>query len=902
MKKLLLTLCTLLVSATQTHAALEGNGYYRVNNYASGRYIYVEDNKGSVETTAMTADMAAIELWKTPDRKYSDPASIIYFDSKGGTSYDLIAQGTSVHGIVGLYVSVMEYPAGSKQYLCYATSNSLTKYLCDSEKNTDLDKGCIGDNGSGDWRKWQITPVSSSSSDSYFGVLPQVKAGNTNYATFYASFPFSFASSGLEAYTISKVENGMAVLKKVSGVIPAATPVLIKCAGSTPASNKLNLGGSASAISGNLLKGVYFNNSSKSHNNQTAYNSSTMRVLGLMSDGSLGFVTTTAKYLEKNRAYLTVPAGSPEQIKVVTEEEYNNSFVTVAVKSADSKQGTVYVNTSGTTSVKVAKGSSVTLNATPIAPYQFSNWTLDGKQVSTTASYNVKADANATYTANFKLSKYAVTLSATNGTLSATAGSAALVSGQSYDHGTQITITKAQPNDGYEFSSLKVGDKDVTSDFKTNGKYTFSLSSAVTVTATFTKIPDYILTLSAPNGKLTVVSGGKEVTSGTSLRRGTAVTITSAVAAEGYELTGLKVNSTDVLSSFVKNGKYDFTITEATTVTASFTKIPEYPVVIDSEHGTVMIESNGNKVASDNLYRRDTKMTITSVMAYDGYELTALTINDKDILDSYLRNEKYDFTVTEPTVVVAVFSKIPDYSITLRADHGTIVVYDPSGHTVKSGQIYRRDTELVIKELTVDEGWRIVGLSLNNQEILGSFNNSPDGYAFNITEDVVIDVEYVEVVPDPEPRVYHSTEGSGRMIVSLDDVSDPELAEALESGKPLTYNPDGQNLYIYLLPADNMMVGYFIVNGITLEELDDMGLVSEMPYGYKISYVITDNDANISVRFVDDPSSIATISGASQQGDVKYFDLNGMPVSADHLIHGTYIRLQDGKATKIQVQ
>ncbi len=901
MKKLLLTLCVFLFSAIQIHAALEGNGYYRVNNYASGRYIYVEDNKGSIDVPGMTADMAAIELWKNSDRKLSDPSTIIYIDSKGGGSYDFLAQGTGVHAIVDYYVSLMEYPAGSKLYLCYATSNSLTKYLSDSEKNTDLDKGRLADNGTGDWRKWQVTPVSSSSSN-YFGVLPEVKAGNTSYATFYASFPFSFASSGLEAYIISRVENGMAIMKKVTGVVPASTPVLIKCAGTTPASNKLNLGGSASAVSGNLLKGVYFNNSSISHKNQTAYNSSTMRVLGLMPDGSLGFVTSTEKFLAKNRAYLTVPAGSPAQFKVVTEEEYNNSFVTVAVKSADTKQGTVYVNTSGTTSLKVAKGTSVTLNATPVAPYQFSHWTLDGNQVSTSASYKLTASANATYTANFKLPKYAVTLSAPNGTLQATAGSAALVSGQSYDHGTQITITKAQANDGYEFATLKVGDKDVTSDFKSAGKYSFTLSSAVTVTATFTKIPEYTLTLNAPNGKLTVVSGGKEVSSGTSHRRGTAMSLTKALAFDGYELTGLKVNTKDILASFKKDGKYDFTITEATTVTATFTKIPEYPVAIESDNGTLTVMSGNDEVVSGEMYRRDTKMSITSAVADDGYELTDLFVGEQSVLDSFLKKGKYDFTLTQPTVVTAIFTEIPEYAIELRAEHGTIVVEDMAGNSVLDGQEFRRDTELVIKDLTVEDGWRIVGLTLNGLEIYSSFNNMPDGYVFTVTDRMVIDVEYVEVVPDPEPRVYLSTEGYGRMIVSLDDVYNPLTARGLESGTPLTCNPEGQSLYVYLMPDDKMMVGYFLINGLTLEELEAMDLVTSTYYGYKIRYVITDNDANISVRFVDDPSLIEAVAGDVQQGDVMYFDLNGRRVAADRLVPGTYIRLQGGEAVKILIQ
>jgi hypothetical protein len=46
----------------------------------------------------------------------------------------------------------------------------------------------------------------------------------------------------------------------------------------------------------------------------------TMRVLGILSDGSLGFVISTAAYLPANKSYLVVPDGSPAEIKVVTKE------------------------------------------------------------------------------------------------------------------------------------------------------------------------------------------------------------------------------------------------------------------------------------------------------------------------------------------------------------------------------------------------------------------------------------------------------------------------------------------------------------------------------------------------------------------------------------------------------
>ena len=65
-----------------------------------------------------------------------------------------------------------------------------------------------------------------------------------------------------------------------------------------------------------MLKGVYFNNNDLVHKNRTPYNKATMRVLGRLSDGSIGFVTSNEQYLARNKAYLVVPAGTPAELKM----------------------------------------------------------------------------------------------------------------------------------------------------------------------------------------------------------------------------------------------------------------------------------------------------------------------------------------------------------------------------------------------------------------------------------------------------------------------------------------------------------------------------------------------------------------------------------------------------------
>ena len=97
MKKSILTLIASAI-ALSASAVIDGDGYYRVQNYTTGRYIYVLDNKGSLNFQATTAELGAIELWKDHGRTISDPATIIYVkDLDGrGRSFDLQTQGTGV--------------------------------------------------------------------------------------------------------------------------------------------------------------------------------------------------------------------------------------------------------------------------------------------------------------------------------------------------------------------------------------------------------------------------------------------------------------------------------------------------------------------------------------------------------------------------------------------------------------------------------------------------------------------------------------------------------------------------------------------------------------------------------------------------------------------------------------
>lgn len=312
-------LITALVATAITFSAsakLDGDGYYRVQNAKTERYIYVLDDKGELNFQATTAELGAIELWMGYDKTISDPATIIYVKDLNGKKqdYDFQTQGTGVQAIINYPVSIRLYNSSLGTYSIFGRNSGITRYIGDATQFAS-EQGWVAHLGNGEYYRWYFHPLTTDDSN-YFGITPEFQQGADHYATLYADFPFDFHSEGMTAYYVSSVENGTAYIKEINGTVAKGTPVIIKCSSAVPSGNKLNLGGSGSAVAGNMLKGVYFNNNDLVHKNRTPNDKATMRVLGRLSDGSIGFVTSNEQYLARNKAYLVVPAGTPAELKM----------------------------------------------------------------------------------------------------------------------------------------------------------------------------------------------------------------------------------------------------------------------------------------------------------------------------------------------------------------------------------------------------------------------------------------------------------------------------------------------------------------------------------------------------------------------------------------------------------
>ena len=346
MRKYLLATAASLFLSTAAFAQLNGNGYYRVKNTLSNRYVSILHNKSNTEVMSGKAELGALRSFVSWDKVCSDPSTIVYFDKTGtGTVankpckfFNLCGQGTSTMDIINFSLGVMDM--GSNKYRCFARESGTIFYLGDEDSYTD-GVGYLTSNGNSSNSNWNILPVTSTE-DYYFGVKPTVEAEGKYYATMFADFGFSPAASatGMKVYYVDKIWNGNVIIREIEGDVPAATPVIFLCPSASPSGNRLDIAkNSATLPSENLLSGVYFciNTGESYHKDWVSYDPKTMRLLGVCSDGRPGFVTKGESDFSKdypfqpkasymaipaNTAYLVVPEGSPEEMPLMTYEEY----------------------------------------------------------------------------------------------------------------------------------------------------------------------------------------------------------------------------------------------------------------------------------------------------------------------------------------------------------------------------------------------------------------------------------------------------------------------------------------------------------------------------------------------------------------------------------------------------
>lgn len=384
MKKTLVLLALAGIASLPANAQLGGDGYYRIRNAKTGRYMTLSDNHSrGVNVSSTQAETGALETRRQKSDIISDPGSVFYIQNVGGREYNIKAQGADMHSMTQYYINLAPSSYVKGAYRAYQTSSGYTLYLADrySTKDNSFVTTEAGSKSEPNERDWEIIPVSTQS-DNFIGITPVANAGGKYYASYYAGFAYNFASSGMKAYYISKIDEqkGIAVYSEIStSTVPAMTPVIIECSAADASGNKIEPLASSSlkAVAGNSLQGVLFSvgNFYSNHYNAVRFDAATMRTIGA-ENGKLVFNNQkdNMSYIEvclvpgsennddyvydytipHNSCYIKVAASTASTLQLMSEEEYKTTGVAGVVASADDKPADVY-STSG---VLVRRGAT----------------------------------------------------------------------------------------------------------------------------------------------------------------------------------------------------------------------------------------------------------------------------------------------------------------------------------------------------------------------------------------------------------------------------------------------------------------------------------------------------------------------------------------------------------------
>lgn len=387
MKKITLLLLLACISIGTMRAQVKGNGYYRVQNVITGRYMSLttEETRG-ISMQSTTVDASALLTKKNWDDISTDPGTIFYIENKGGDQYNIIGQGSSLYKIINYYIR-LKYYKSANVYRAWQSKSGGTVYLSDEHKYTlGKDTGYV-DNNTNATLNWKITAVDNV--DNYLGVKPTISANGKYYASYYAGFPFSVASPNMKVYYISSIDEkeGTATYKELTGIIPASTPVIIECGSKNPAENKLKPElTNPTAVKDNIMKGVYFCAGLRrtAHFTSTKFEPTTMRLLSVDENGSLVFNNDEAnaytvmikegtsrpykypyiKAVPHNTGYLPVSANCPKSLKLVKE----TTGISNITLGNDNKLANVY-NMEG----KIVKENATSVEGLPEGIYIFKN-------------------------------------------------------------------------------------------------------------------------------------------------------------------------------------------------------------------------------------------------------------------------------------------------------------------------------------------------------------------------------------------------------------------------------------------------------------------------------------------------------------------------------------------------
>ena len=322
----------MLLTITGSASAQLADGFYHIKNATTGRCISINDtdpqNYG-VNWSAGDVNMGGIRTYLSYDTVAVSPSCVIYVKRLSNGKYDLCGQGSSLYTMSSGRFGVNINSQGDGTFTISGTANGIVKILSDGSPS-NADSWMM--NRLSTTERWVACPVNTS--DEYIGIRPDVRTTDgTYYGTVYAGFNFRLASEGMAAFYVTNASGTGFTMKRIEDdVIPAGTPVIVRCNSANPEDNKIEpVAGDYTFRGANYLGGVYCSISVTKHRNTTSFDPITMRLLSLNEKGELAFVASPSEdrlykgqFLMANKAYLRV---NPGEADVMTLDGYTASAI-----------------------------------------------------------------------------------------------------------------------------------------------------------------------------------------------------------------------------------------------------------------------------------------------------------------------------------------------------------------------------------------------------------------------------------------------------------------------------------------------------------------------------------------------------------------------------------------------
>lgn len=439
---------------------------------------------------------------------------------------------------------------------------------------------------------------------------------------------------------------------------------------------------------------------------------------------------------------------------------------------------------------------------------------------------------------------YKVTLkSSLNGSYTVTANGNPVVSGNTYEEGSMMTV-KAEANENFKLGQISVNGKALP-----EGVTTFTLTGESVIEVLFAEITYKVLIATPENGTVTVSSPKGEVKNNDDVQKGTELTIVPNPA-EGYQIGTVTVNSIEL------NGpEYKGVVREDTNIEVTFIPKKYTVYVTEPENGTFSLaDADGETIAPNTAVDYNSIVVINPVPA-EHYETDQIIV-DGTPLDEGISQ----FVVPAKDVVVSVSFKKKQYKVEFSdvAIGGSFVVKNGQSQ-LSSGALVDALTEITV-ETTPDANMQVDKITVNDEEI--------EGDSFSLVGDSVVKVTF--------SKIMH--------VVSKVNPSNGEFTVETSEGTPVVSGSaiaQGTELFVVATPAAHYRLKQVLVNDTPLEaEESQYKFVVDKPKKVEVIFepilwevTVTKKDAQVDVE-------IQTLAGEKVEDLSKVLDGTTLKVVA----------------------